>query len=74
MNKPIKAIDTKQAWQLINQLIRVKRTERPGCLVLKQSMPETGVWIDDSFYSIDHIINHVNKQNKFDFVIEYKGR
>lgn len=54
-----------QKWQLINRFILTKRKQKPNCLVLKQSSPSMGVWIDDSFFSIHLLVETLNKmQNK----------
>lgn len=51
-----------QKWILINKFITFKLKQRPNCKVIKQSMPKMGVWIDDSFYSIDQLVAALNNK------------
>lgn len=53
-----------QKWTLINRFILIKKQQNPHCRVLKQSMPKMGVWIDDSFYSIDQLVSALNNFKK----------
>ena len=57
-------LNNDQKWMLINKFIEVKLKTNPKSVV-KQSLPTMGVWIDDSFFSIDLIVKSINdKYNK----------
>lgn len=48
-----------QQWALINRFIEVKKKQ--GCkVIIKQSLPEKGVWIDDSFFSVKFLVKNIN--------------
>jgi hypothetical protein len=46
-------------WLLINKFITFKLKQKPNALILKQSMPEIGVWIDDEYFSANLLIKEV---------------
>lgn len=57
-------LSQKMQWDLVNKFITVRRKIKPEASIIKQSLPEIGVYVDDDFFPVSYLVEVTNKRSQ----------